>query len=439
MRIAGGRTRIDEIKLTRRELVRRTGIGAGGLMLGGLLGACGGNGGRGSGETLKIGFVSPRTGPAAAFGEPDPYVLQLARDAVEDGLGVGGRMYAVELLDRDGQSNPARGAEVAQELINGDGVDLMLATSTPETTVPVADACEAAGVPCISTATPWEAWYFGRGAKPGQPSPFRWTYHFCFGAAELAKAYVSMWPQVRTNKKVGVMWPNDADGNAIRRALGPMLEAAGYTVVDPGAYPNGTNDYSSQIATFKDEKCEIFNTFAIPPDFVTFWRQAAQQGYKPKIAQLAKPGVFPSQIEALGRLGVNVAGSAPWTRTFPYRSSLTRVTSKELADGYEEDSGKQWSPQLGHSLALLDVGVAALQASRNPKDKQAVAEAIKTLRVETPVGRVEWGKGPVENVVSGPMVGGQWVKGDEHPFDFVVCDNATDRNVPREATLKPYA
>jgi len=430
--------RIFETKITRLELVRRTGIGVGGLMFGGVIAACGGGGNGASEETLKIGFVSPRTGPAATFGEVDPYVIGLARDAVSDGLEIGGKRYLVEILDRDGQSNPARGAEVAQELINTDGVDLMLATSTPETTIPVADACEAAGVPCISTATPWEAWYIGRGGKPGEPSPFRWTYHFFFGVAELAKAYTTMWPQVPTNKKVGVMWPNDADGNAIRHVLGPRLEAAGYTIVDPGAYQNGSNDYSTQIATFKRENCEIFNTFAIPPDFVTFWRQAAQQGYKPKIAQIAKPGVFPSHIEAVGPLGLNLAGSAPWTRTFPYRSSLTGVSSKELADGYEEEAGKQWSPQLGHSLALFDVGIAALEASKSPKDKKAVAEAVKTLRVETPVGDVEWGKGPVENVVTGPMVGGQWVKGDEYPFEFVLCDNSTDPNVPVQAKLKPY-
>ena len=39
-------------------------------------------------------------------------------------------------------------------------------------------------MPCLSTVMPWEAWYFGRGAKPGAPSPFKWTYHFGFGGGE---------------------------------------------------------------------------------------------------------------------------------------------------------------------------------------------------------------------------------------------------------------
>ena len=115
----------------------------------------------------KIGFVSPRTGALAGFGETDGYVLDLARKALASGLKVGDKTYAVEILDRDTQSDPSRAGQLAKTLINCDQIDLMLAISTPETINPVADACEAAGVPCLSTVMPWEAWYFGRGAKPG--------------------------------------------------------------------------------------------------------------------------------------------------------------------------------------------------------------------------------------------------------------------------------
>ena len=129
---------------------------------------------------------------------------------------------------------------------------MMLSTSTPEVVNPVADACEAAGVPSLSTVMPWEAFYFGRGAKPGQPSPFKWTYLFSFGADDFLNCYVSQWNgPVKTNKKVGVLYPNDADGNAIREHLAPALAKAGFTIVDPGGYEDGTTDFSSQIAKFK--------------------------------------------------------------------------------------------------------------------------------------------------------------------------------------------
>jgi branched-chain amino acid transport system substrate-binding protein len=441
--------------LSRREALRRAGLGFGGLTLGGaFLAACGGSsssssssaassgsaGAAPSGGTIKVGFVSPRTGPAAGFGEPDGYVIGLAKKAFASGLAIGGKTYAVQIIDKDGQSNPQRGAQVANDLIGSDGVDLMLTTSTPETVNPVSDACEAAGVPCISTVVPWEAWYFGRGAKPEQPSPFKFTFHFCFGVEEFNKAYTHLWPQVPTNKKVGVMWPNDADGNAIRASLGPLLKQAGYTIVDPGAYTDGTNDYSAQISKFKSENCEIFNTFPIPPDFATFWQQAAQQGYKPKIAQIAKTGLFPSQVEAVGAIGLNLASACYWHPTWPYASSLTGVKSADLATGYQTASNKQWNQQLGPSLALFDVAAAALKAAGDPKDKQKVATAMKTLSVDTPIGTLAWGKGPNESVVATPIIGGQWVKGtSSYPLDFVICENSADPNVPVAAKLIPYS
>jgi len=397
--------------------------------------------------TIKIGFVSPLTGPAAGFGEPDPYVVGLARTAFAKGIKVAGKTYKVQIITKDSQSVPATAAQVAQQLISSDGVDLLLATSTPEVVNPVSDAAEAAGVPCVSTTVPWEAWYFGRGAAPGKPSPFKWTFHFCFGVANFFDTYTDMWKQVPTNKKVGVMYPNDADGNAIRASLAPLLKNKGYTIVDPGAYQDGTNDYTSQISMFKSENCEIFNTFPIPPDFTTFWRQAAQQGYAKmvKIAQIAKTGLFASQVQAVGSLGYNLATGAYWGPTWPYKSSLTGIVSKDLGTGYTKHTGKYWNQQMGASLALFDVAAAVLKASGDPKNKTKVANAMKTLQVQTPLGYLTWGtkdtsKNPVANVVATPIPGAQWIKakGGKFPLELVFVENRDDHRVPVLAKLKPY-
>ncbi len=394
-------------------------------------------------ETLKVGFISPRTGPLGGFGECDPYVLGLVRKALEKGVISGGKTYAVEILDRDTQSDPARAGQLAKELIDRNVIDIMLVTSTPEVVNPVADACEAAGVPCLSTVMPWEAWYFGRGAKPGGPSPYKWTYHFSFGVKNFLDSYVSNWKTIATNKKVAVLYPNDADGNAIRAHLIPDLQKAGYTIVDPGGYEDGTTDYSAQIAKFKAGRCEIFNTFPIPPDFATFWRQAAQQGYTKmvKIAAIAKTGLFPSSIEALGTLGDKLSGATYWHPTFPYKSSVTGLSSQALADGYEKTTGRQWNQQVGASMSLFDAGFAAIKNSGNPKNKAAVAKALAHLKTTTIVGVVDFTKGPVPNVATSSEIGNQWIKakpGGKFPFEMVLTENANDRNVPVAAKLLPY-
>jgi branched-chain amino acid transport system substrate-binding protein len=423
--------------VTRRAIV----LGAGGLALAGI--------GRARADatpetTLKIGFVSPRTGALAGFGKTDSYVLDLARKSLASGLSIGGQTFAVEILDRDTQSDPSRAGQLARDLINAGNVDLMLATSTPETVNPVSDACEAAGVPCLSTIMPWEAWYFGRGAKPGAPSPFKWTYHFCFGVEEFAKTYGSQWTDsVETNKKIGVLYPNDADGNAIRAHLAPKLQAQGFTIVDPGPYEDGTGDYSAQIAVFKREKCQIFNSFPLPPDFAAFWRQAAQQGYTQmvKICQVAKTGLFPSDIEALGALGLNIASACYWHKAYPYKSALTGVSGAELADGYEHATGSQWTQQLGASMALIDAGIQALKESVKPKQKQDVATALAKLKTTTMIGQIDFTSGPFPNVSPTPVIGAQWIKapaGSKFALDYVVTEHAGDPNVPIQVKLAPY-
>ncbi|MGH6988613.1 MAG: ABC transporter substrate-binding protein, partial [Stellaceae bacterium] len=248
---------------------------------------------------------------------------------------------------------------------------------------------------------------------------------------------------VANNKIVGALYPNDADGNAVRHGLIPLLEKGGYHVVDAGGYEDGTTDFSAQIAKFKAANCQIFNTFPIPPDFATFWRQAAQQGYTRmvKIAQIAKTGLFPSQVEALGSLGYNLATGAYWAPTFPYKSSLTGMSSQELTDGYQTTTGRQWNQQLGATMSLFDVGFAALEASHHPKDKADVAKAMSRLKVMTMEGHLDWTKGPVPNCVKTPIIGCQWIKakpGSKYKLDLVMTNSADDPNVPDAAKLVPY-
>lgn len=393
-------------------------------------------------DVIRVGFVSPQSGPLGIFGDGDGFVLEAVRKQLAGGILAGGKRYKVEFINKDTQSNPVRAAQVAKDLINGDQVDLMLSTSTPETVNPVADTCEAAGVPALSTTAPWEAFYFGRGAKPGERSPFKWTYHFSFGVGNFAKLYADQWSKVATNKKVGMLLPADADGNAIRAMLVPALHKAGYTVVDAGPYQSGIADFSAQIALFRKEGVEIFNTFPFPPDFAVFWRQAAQRGLaqQVKICQMAKAGLFAPELEALGQLGDGLHAGAYWHRSYPFSSPATSLTSRQLADGYEKARGKQWNQQVGATASLFDAALAALSACAEPKNKAALARTLSTLKADTAVGPIDFTAGPVPNCTPTGLVGVQWVKARSGPraFDLEIVANADHPGVPLTATMKPY-
>ena len=60
---------------------------------------------RAASKTITIGMVSPQTGPIAAFGEADQWVLAEAKKMLADGIAAAGEKRPVEILYRDSQSN----------------------------------------------------------------------------------------------------------------------------------------------------------------------------------------------------------------------------------------------------------------------------------------------------------------------------------------------
>ena len=78
------------------------------------------------GKKIKLGYVSPQTGPLAPFAEADNFVIGGIREAVKAGIKIGSGTQPVEIIVKDSQSNPNRAAEVASDLILKDQVDLML-------------------------------------------------------------------------------------------------------------------------------------------------------------------------------------------------------------------------------------------------------------------------------------------------------------------------
>src|SRR6266704_2800322 len=203
-------------------------------------------------KTIKIGHVSPKTGPLAGFGESDGFILDQVRGILAKGLESGGKTYQVEIVSKDSQSSGTRASEVASELILRDKVDLIVGSATPDTTNPVADQAEVNEVPCITTNCPWQPYFFGRKGDPAKG--FTWTYHFFWGLEDVIASFLALWDELPTNKVVGGLFPNDADGNAwgdAKLGLPPALAKAGYKLHDPGRYQLMNNDFTSQISAFK--------------------------------------------------------------------------------------------------------------------------------------------------------------------------------------------
>lgn len=379
-------------------------------------------------DTLVIGYVSPTTGPLAPFGEADAFAIDQMRDWFKTNpLKVGDTEYDVKIVVKDAASDSTTAGKVTSELINSDGADLILASSTPDITNPVSEQCEANSVPCITTVAPWQPFAIRDGEEPAD---LKYSYHFFWGLEDVAAVYGNIWKAVGSNGKAGGLFPNDPDGQAWSANFPALTEDSGVEIENPGLYPNGTKDFSAQIARYKSADDQVLVGVPIPPDFTTFWKQAAQQGYKPKVATIGKALLFPSSVEALGSTAQNLSTEVWWAPTANYTSSLTGDSAQELADAYTAATHKEWTQPLGFSEALFEVAVAAVTKAGST-DATDLTDALGSLDVDTIVGNVHFGAD--ENlppyIAKTPLAGGQWREGDQG-WDLVVVENSLAPEVP---------
>jgi|TARA_B100000768_G_scaffold181674_2_gene205702 branched-chain amino acid transport system substrate-binding protein len=420
--------------LTRRKLLKSSAATGLTLAAGGLAAPA-----LAQGAKIRLGYVSPQSGPLAAFSDADQFII--------DGFLQSEAGANFEVIVKDSQSNPNRAAEVAKELIIDDEIDMMLVASTPETTNPVATTCESEEIPVISTVAPWQPYFIGQQGNPGDPGswrPFDFSFHFFWGLEDVISTFTSMWNQLDTNKSVGAIFPNDGDGNAWgdpNVGFPPILDAQGFTLTDTGRYQNLTDDFSSQINAFKAANCEIVTGVPIPPDFTTFWTQAKQQGFNPKAASIGKAILFPQAVEALGDQGHNLSSEVWWSPTHPFASSLTGASAADLAAGYTSATGKQWTQPIGFVHALFEMAADVMGRVEDSRDPDEVTSAIAATQLSSMVGRIAFdGAGlppfAAANVAKTPLVGGQWRLKDGGGYDLVIVDNSDHPNIPTSGAME---
>jgi len=163
---------------------------------------------------------------------------------------------------------------------------------------------------------------------------------------------------------------------------------AGYKLVDPGRYQVMNNDFSSQIAAFKTAGCEITTGNMIPPDFATFWSQAAQQGFKPKIVTPGKSAEFPAAVRALGPLDgivVNAGVVAPGARLADMSvERMRRVFDINILGAYlcAREAARRLSKSrggAGGSIVLISSAASRIGGAGEYVDYAGSKGAIDTL------------------------------------------------------------
>lgn len=370
-------------------------------------------------DYIKVGIVIPQTGVLTAFGAGTEEMTQYALDQINEagGLEVDGTVKKLKLFVGDSQSEPEKARQVAQQMISDQNVDVMLTSHTADTTVPVSEACEEAGILCLSVDTPDEAW---------AASDHQYSYPAGFNTENELLCFLDAWKAAGvTSGKIGVMHADDAEGQAMMAAITAFAAAYGYEICDPGAYTPGTSNYSAMVRRLKEEDCEIVAGVMLTSDFGTFYRKLKASGYMPEVCTVAKAALFEEDVAAVG--ADRLCSEVWWTTEYPYVSSISGESCEEI--------GQQWlkltkdsyvSALAGYDYANVEILYQILKEAKS-LDIEKLCAAADTLDTETVIGRVRFNE---QHYSVQSLVTGQWIYNEDGTWSRYIIANTQVPDCP---------
>ncbi|WP_280400098.1 ABC transporter substrate-binding protein [Nocardia carnea] len=370
-------------------------------------------------RVVTIGVVIARSGRLAGLGDPLDFALAELTGRLERMSASGHR---IRLASRDSRSTPEGARRAVTQLVRDERAVIVLTLAGTQVLPVVADTCEELGVVCISSTFPWQVYYYGRGADDDRP--FERTFHFCWGLDDIAGVFTELW-DCAGGGDVGCLWNDGPQGNWSRHGrygFAPAARAQGHRLVDPPGYREPAADLGEHLRTFLDAGVEIVTSAATARDLALFRATAAGSGWRPRLITCSRWLAYPPG--AGGSDGApaqaNVGTLVYWSPGHPYRCALDGRTAAELAESYEQRTGRQWLQPLGLAYALFEVAVHALTTADDPTGPDAVAAALCRTDIETVAGRLDWTSGPVPNIATVPLAGGQWQPAARHGYELAV-------------------
>ena len=384
--------------------------------------------------TIRIGYIDQLTGIRSNFGETAPWVVEQVQEVLKGGVEIDGKLWDVEILVRDSQSDPNRMGSLGNELVLRENVDLLLVADG--LAAPALEICDQNGTPAISTILQWEPFYAARGGTPETGYPY--SFLFFWSGADIIQNYIGMWKESGIDPVVGTFYEDNDFGRGFSEGMAGALAGNGFTEVPGGIFKEQVDDFSNQVAAFREGGARIVTGLVFPDHFATFYGQAQQMGLELDAVSIAAAFVFPAGVEVLGDRGAGMSTEIWFNRQLPYTSTLTGQSADEFCTSYEESTGKQWAQPMGYHHAIWEVALAALKNSGNPKDRDAVRDAIADLDIDTIIGKVDFRNSPMKSVASTWVTMGQWHKnpeGSKFPYELYVTNNVTAPHVPVQKTF----
>ncbi|XXK32433.1 amino acid ABC transporter substrate-binding protein [Rhodobacteraceae bacterium nBUS_24] len=372
---------------------RRYAAAFGAMMAMGIAGAASANV---VGDTITLGSSISLTGKYATNGlhtqRGYDYAVQVINDA--GGVSVGGKSYKLSVKYYDDESTPARGAQLAERLIQQDGIEYMLGPYSSGMTKAIAPVSEKFGVPMVE-------------AEGASRSLFTQGYKYLFAVLSTSEQYLATAIDMAASStddpssiKVALAFEGDPFSMDVRAGVVDKINEYGMKTIIDDQLPADLSDMSTTLTKAKALRPDILIVSGHSKGAATAARQIDEM--KISIPMIAMTHCEAAKVqEKFPNASNGFLCPTQWVETLS-KSDAMFGTAAEWNAGFKaaHPSYSSVPYQSAQASAAVYVWKEAFEAA-NSFDQDAVRDAIAAIEMETFYGDIKFSENG--NNIAKPM------------------------------------
>jgi ABC-type branched-subunit amino acid transport system substrate-binding protein len=222
------------------------------------------------GKTIKLGVLTPLSGPVAVIGQPLTSGNEVWFDALNAKGGVGGK-YKVELVQEDSQYK----TDVAVQKYNKIKSDVVAFTQILGTAPTLAVLPQLRTDKILAAPASLDALWVREDNLLPVGGPYQ------VQAINAVDYYLTDGGGSK-DSTICTMIQDDVYGEAGQQGIDFAAEKYGFTVANTQKFKQGNENYAGQIGALAGAKCEMVFLVATPSDAAKIWGTAAQARFAPQ-------------------------------------------------------------------------------------------------------------------------------------------------------------
>lgn len=218
---------------------------------------------------LKVGVILTTSGPVGAVGVKQLTGLEMAIAEINEAGGILGRQ--VELLVRDDGGDPTKARIAAQELVEKEGVAVIVGTTVSSTALAIAPYLTEQQVAMIGSFSALEL---------NDPEKYPYAFTGTALSNDQAAVIVGYALDVLKAGKVGIIAESGAYGKAMTDDFMAQLQARGVEPATVETYPQGSIDMAAQLNNLRRAEVDVILGATLGTDSVRILKGIQSMGWR---------------------------------------------------------------------------------------------------------------------------------------------------------------